>query len=81
MTQVQILDETACISRSAKSIGKGMNPTILPPAKGQIRLTVFFKLGVANGLEKAKKLYSFAKELILCFILLMVKRFVEYKHQ
>ena len=30
-TQVQILDEAVCISYSANTIVKGMNPTILPP--------------------------------------------------
>ena len=29
-TRVQILDETDCISHSTNSLGKGMNPIILP---------------------------------------------------
>ena len=30
-----ILDETDCISHSTNTIGKGMNPIILPPAMGK----------------------------------------------
>ena len=30
-TRVQILDEADCISQNINTIGKGMNPTILPP--------------------------------------------------
>ena len=33
--QVQILDETDCISHSTNTFGKGMNPIILPPAMGK----------------------------------------------
>ena len=29
------LDETDCISRSTNTVGKDMNPIILPPAKGK----------------------------------------------
>ena len=29
--RVQILDETDCISHSTNTLGKGMNPIILPP--------------------------------------------------
>ena len=29
---VQFLDETDCISHSTNTLGKGMNPIILPPA-------------------------------------------------
>ena len=35
VTQVQILDETDCISYSTNTLGKGMNPIILPPAMGK----------------------------------------------
>ena len=31
-TQVQNLDETDCISHSTNTLGKGINPIILPPA-------------------------------------------------
>ena len=31
-TRVQIMDETDCISHSTNTLGKGMNPIILPPA-------------------------------------------------
>ena len=34
-TRVQILDKTDCISHSTNTLGKGMNPIILPPAKGK----------------------------------------------
>ena len=34
-TRVQILDLTDCISHSANTLGKGMNPIILPPAMGK----------------------------------------------
>ena len=33
--RVQILDETDCISHSTNTLGKGMNPIILPPAMGK----------------------------------------------
>ena len=32
---VQILDETDCISHCTNTLGKGMNPIILPPALGK----------------------------------------------
>ena len=34
-TRVQILDLTDCISHSTNTLGKGMNPNILPPAMGK----------------------------------------------
>ena len=34
-TQVQILDKIDCISYSINTLGKGMNPIILPPAMGK----------------------------------------------
>ena len=33
-SRVQILDVTDCISHSTNTIGKGMNPIILPPTMG-----------------------------------------------
>ena len=33
--KVQILDETDYISHSTNTLGKGMNPIILPPAMGK----------------------------------------------
>ena len=33
-TRVQILDQADCISHSTNTLGKGMNPIILPPAMG-----------------------------------------------
>ena len=35
VTRVQIQDETDCISHSTNTLGKGMNPIILPPAMGK----------------------------------------------
>ena len=32
LIRVQILDETDCISHSTSTLGKGMNPIVLPPA-------------------------------------------------
>ena len=32
---VQILDGTDCISHSTNTLGKGINPIILPPAMGK----------------------------------------------
>ena len=52
-TQVQILDETDCISHSTNTLGKGMNPIIFAPAmakiKGQIKL---FSLDETTSLER-----------------------------
>ena len=31
-TRVQILDKTVCISHRANTLGRGINPIILPPA-------------------------------------------------
>ena len=33
--RVQIQDKTDCISHSTNTLGKGMNPIILPPAMGK----------------------------------------------
>ena len=33
--QVRILDEDVCISHSANTLAKDMNPTILPPPMGK----------------------------------------------
>ena len=35
LTQVQILDETVCNSHGPNTLGKQMNPIILPPVKGK----------------------------------------------
>ena len=35
VTRVQILDETYFISHSTNTLGKGMNPIILPPEMGK----------------------------------------------
>ena len=36
-TRVQFLDEAVCISYSTNTIGKGINPIILPPAMGKLK--------------------------------------------
>ena len=54
-TRVQILDLTDCISHSTNTLGKGMNPIILPPAMGKIvGQTRFFSLGEATSLGEGK---------------------------
>ena len=47
--QVQILDETDCTSHSTNTLGKGMNPIILPPWVN-VGQTEFFSLGEATSL-------------------------------
>ena len=51
-TQVQILDETNCISRSTNTLGKDTNPIILPPA--MVGQTGFFNFGEATSLGEGK---------------------------
>ena len=54
-TRVQILDETDCISHCTNTLGKGMNPIILPPATGKvIGQTRYFSLGEATILGEGK---------------------------
>ena len=55
-TRVQILDETDRISRSTNTLGKAMNPIILPPAMGKYVAgqTGFFSLGEATSLGEGK---------------------------
>ena len=54
-TRVQILDETDCISNSTNTLGKGMNPIILPPAMGKIAgQTGFFSIDEAISLGEGK---------------------------
>ena len=53
--RVQILDETDCISHSTNTLGKDVNPIILPPAMGKIvGQTRFFNLGKATNLGEGK---------------------------
>ena len=35
LEEIQIMDETDCISHSINTLGKGMNTIILPPAMGK----------------------------------------------
>ena len=35
MTRIQILDEVDCISHNTNTLGKGMNPIIIPLAMGK----------------------------------------------
>ena len=49
------LNEVVCISHSANILGKGMHPTILPPAIGKIvGQTGFFHLHLTTGLGEGK---------------------------
>ena len=55
VTRVKILDKTDCISHSINTLGKGMNPIILPPAMGKIvEQTGFFSLSEATSLGEGK---------------------------
>ena len=55
MNRVQIPDKVVCISHSANTLWKGMNPVILPPAMGKIEVqTGFFNLGMTIDLEEEK---------------------------
>ena len=52
---IYIINETDCISHSTNTLGKGMNPIILPPAIGRIvGQTRFFSLGKATSLGEGK---------------------------
>ncbi len=54
-TRVQILDETDWISYSTNTLGKGLNPIILPPFMGKIvGQTRLFSLGQATCLGEGK---------------------------
>ena len=75
-TRVQILDDAVCISHSANTLGKGMNPTILPQAVGNIvDQTWFFNLGMTTRLEKGKLWIQtgWTQELTQCHILPIAK--------
>ena len=46
------LNKAVCISHTANTLGKNMNPTILLPAMGKIvGQTELFNLGMATSLE------------------------------
>ena len=49
--------ERNCISLSLLAQGEGMNPSILPVAKGKYE-TVFFNFGKVASLERSKTLIS-----------------------
>ena len=49
------ISEKICISNSTNTLGKGMNPIILPPAMGKIvGQTRFFSPGEATSLGEGK---------------------------
>ena len=53
VTQVQILDIAVFISHSANSLGKGMNPTILPPTQEKIvKFTGLLSFSMTTCLEE-----------------------------
>ena len=54
-TRVQILDKAVCISHSVNTLGKGMNTTIIPPARGKIvGKTGLSNLGIATNLREGE---------------------------
>ena len=58
-TRVQILDVADRISHNTNTLGKGINPIILPPAMGKIvGQTRFFSLGEAMSLGEGKLVNS-----------------------
>ncbi len=65
VTRVQILDESDCISHSTNTLGKGMNPIILPPA--------MYKIVGRHEFKSWKRLSAFhiALQAFPCFPLLM----------
>ena len=65
VTRVQILDKAICISHSANTLGKSVNPNILPPAMGireytdkTVEQIGLFNLVIATGLEKKKNEFN-----------------------
>ena len=55
VTRVQILDKTVCISHSANTLRKGMNPTTPAPTMSKIvGQTGLFNLAITNDLRKGK---------------------------
>ena len=59
--RVQVLDKTIFISHNTNTFGKGMNPTILPPAMGKIvGQTGLFSLGYGNWSKRRKTLLNTA---------------------
>ena len=55
VTRVQFLDKTICISLSANTLWKGVNPTILPPAMDKIvGQTVLFNLVMVTSLGEGE---------------------------
>ena len=66
---LSILDENDCILQITNTLGKGMNPIILPPVVG---LTDFFSLAEATRLVGGKLWITPVKlclKLTLCYIL------------
>ena len=74
--RVQVLDKAVCISHGAKTLRKGMNPSILSPAMGKIvGQTRLFKLCKANLDERKlwKKNYKTPIKNDFLYILLVQK--------
>ena len=54
-TRIQFLDEAVCISHSANTIGRGMAPNFLLPAKDKIvGQTKLFNFGITTDLGEGK---------------------------
>ena len=63
--QVQNLDKAVCISYGTDTLGKDMNPTILPPSTGKQldRQIGLCNLGMATSLEEGKLWIQICKTL------------------
>ena len=54
-TETRVEIEAACISHTANTFGKGMNPTTLPLTMGKtVGQTRLFSLGMVTGLGEGK---------------------------
>ena len=61
-TQVQILDETDCISHSTNTLGNGMNPIILPPAMFKFKpVKLCLKIDLVSYPARAEGLVNMIK--------------------
>ena len=55
LNRIQILIDAVCISRIVNTLGKGMTPTNLPPAIGEIiEQTALFQLEMVIGVRRGK---------------------------
>ncbi len=62
-TRVQILDEIDCISHCTNTLGKGMNPIILPPESFSLRFIFVshsYNVHPSNSLVVSHQIMKFA---------------------